>query len=211
MIVINFKNYKIGKESVKMAKAIEKYLPRAIVCPPVIDADEIAEKTGLMVYAQHVDNISGDRGTGWVLPSVLKKVGVKGTLLNHSEHRIPEREIKEIIEKCNNAGLKVILCAENIAEAERFKELKPEAIAFEDKDLIGSGKSITSYRSEELKKFVRVMKGSGIKALCGAGISSAKDVRVAFELGCEGILIASAIVKGELKKAESLLKEIARI
>src|SRR3989344_7098234 len=190
MIVINFKNYKVGKESVKLAKSIEKYLPRAIVCPPVIDVDEIVEKTGLKVYAQHVDNVSGERGTGWVLSSVLKKVGVSGTLLNHSEHRLDFETIKETIARCRIEGLKVILCAENIAEAERFKALKPEAIAFEDKDLIGSGKSITSYRSEEIRKFAGVMKGSGIKALCGAGISNAEDVRVAFELGCDGILIA---------------------
>jgi len=211
MIVINFKNYKFGKETVELAKKIEKYLPSAIACPSALDAGDVSCSTKLKVYAQHVDNFDGDRATGFVLAGGLKKLGVRGSLLNHSEHRIPEKEIAETIAKCNSLGLKIILCAESVAEARRFISLKPEAIAFEDRDLIGSGKSITDYKSDEVKKFVGVLRGSGVKALCGAGVSSAEDVRVAFELGCDGVLIASAIVKGDLEKAEKLLREISRV
>ena len=211
MIVINFKNYKFGKETVGLARAIEKYLPKSIVCPPAMDVDEIAALTKLKVYAQHVDNQEGERATGFVLASGLKKLGVIGSLLNHSEHRISEKEIRETIEKCNKVGLKIILCAESVAEARKFISFKPEAIAFEDRELIGSGKSITDFKSDDVKKFVAIMNRSGVKALCGAGISSAEDIRVAFELGCDGVLIASAIVKGDLGRAEKLLKEISKI
>lgn len=211
MIVINFKNYKFGKETLELARRIEKYLPSAIACPPAMDVAGISAMTKLKVYAQHVDNQEGDRATGFVLANGLKKLGVRGSLLNHSEHRISEKEIKETIEKCSQAGLKIILCAESVAEARKFISFRPEAIAFEDRDLIGSGKSITDYKSDEVKKFVEVMRGSGVKALCGAGVSSAEDVRVALELGCDGVLIASAIAKGDLSKAEKLLKEISQV
>ena len=92
-----------------------------------------------------------------------------------------------------------------------YKRFRPGAMAYEDRELIGTGKSITEYRKGEVKKFVTKMKYSKIKLLCGAGINSAEDIREAYNLGCRGILISSAIAKVQLKKAEKLLREICRL
>ena len=89
MIVINFKNYKTGKDALKLAKLVEKYLPKAIVAVPATDIENVAEKTNLRVYAQHVDCLEDKKGTGFITPKSIKRDGAAGAILNHSEHPIP--------------------------------------------------------------------------------------------------------------------------
>lgn len=209
MIVINFKSYKFGKEAVKLAGMIRRHLPNAIVCVNFVDIISVGE-VNKKVYSQHVNYNRDGRGTGYVYSNALKSVGARGTLLNHSEHRISLDKIKERLVECKKSGLEVILCAANMREVKIFSKLnlKPYAIAFEDPKLIGSGKSITEHKSKDIVKFVRILKDSGIKSLCGAGISSALDVEKARELGCDGVLIASAIAK--VKNPEKLLSELRK-
>ncbi|MBS3099444.1 triose-phosphate isomerase [Candidatus Pacearchaeota archaeon] len=211
MIIINFKNYKIGKEALKLSRLIEKYLPDAIVAVSVTDIEKIVSKTRLKVYAQHVDYFEKRNTTGFVIPEDVKDAGAVGTLLNHSEHQIREETIEKTIERCNEVGLRVLLCVDSVKRANLYKRFRPGAMAYEDRELIGTGKSITEYRKGEVKKFVTKMKYSKIKLLCGAGINSAEDIREAYNLGCRGILISSAIAKVPLKKAEKLLREICRL
>lgn len=212
MIVINFKNYKTGKEALELARTIEKYLPKAIVAVPAVDIEKIAQKTKLTVFAQHVDNTaSPKRSTGFVTPNIIKKAGAKGSLLNHSEHQLSESLIKKTISELDEAKLKTILCVPTLKIAEKLKKLNPWAMAFEDIELIATNKSITQYRTNEIKRFVETLKDTMIIPLCGAGIHSAEDVAAAKKLGCKGVLIASAIAAVPLKKAEKLLKEISQI
>ncbi|MFH1290051.1 MAG: triose-phosphate isomerase [Nanoarchaeota archaeon] len=212
MIIINFKNYTSGDKTLRLAKKIEKYLPKAIVAVPAVDIRGIAEKTKLHVFAQHIDAIGG-RATGFLLPETTKAVGAQGTLLNHSEHPLPYRVLKRAVPRAHKAGLRVILCAPTIRDAKKLLKLKPEAIAFEDKKLIGTKKSITQYRIEEVKKFAELLNNSphGCVPLCGAGINSAEDVKASHNLGCFGVLIASAIAKAPAKKAEAFLKDLSKI
>ena len=55
------------------------------------------------------------------------------------------------------------------------------------------------------------MKDRGIIPLCGAGISNSEDVKIAMDLGVNGVLVASAIAKAPLKKAKKLLMEISTV
>jgi len=210
MIIINFKNCVAGKKALTLAKLIEKHLPHAIVAVPSVDIEEIHLKTKLRVFAQHVDAIKG-RATGFLLPETTKSVGASGTLLNHSEHPLPFKILKQTIQRTHKAGLRVVLCAPSIKEAKKFIPLKPWAIAYEDPKLIGSGKSITEFRTEEVKKFAQLFKKTKIIPLCGAGINKVEDVKAAKKLGCKGVLIASAIATASPKKAEDFLKGLAKI
>lgn len=211
MIIINFKNYLYDKKSLALAEMIQKYLPKAAVAVSAVDIGYLSYYTKLQIYAQHVDFVEGKRATGFVLPEAVKAQDAVGTLLNHSEHRLEFNDLKKTVERAKKIGLKIILCAESLREAEEFKDLKPYAIAFEDPELVGSGKSITTYRSDDVEKFAENFSRSAIVPLCGAGINSAADVKKAFELGCMGVLIASAIANVPLKKAELLVKEIAKL
>ncbi len=209
MIVINFKNYKDGKEVVRLAKLIEKYIPKSIVCVPAVSMSDVSRKTKLSVYSQHVDSYDGKRGTGKITALEVKKAGASGTLLNHSEHKISIKEIKEAVKECRRVGLKTLVFASNLAEAKKIIKFKSDAVAYEDAKLVGSGKSITEYKPVEIVKFVKLLKGKKIIPLCGAGISSARDVLEAYRLGCSGVVIASAIA--DTKKPEKILKKISKI
>ena len=211
MIIINFKNYVSGKRALKLAKLIEKYLPRAIVAVNDFDVGLISEKTRLKVFVQHMDYFKTERATGFIIPEIVKKSGAVGSLLNHSEHRLRDETIEKTVKRAREAGLRIIVCAESVKRAKRFLKFGADAIAFEDLDLVASGKSITEFREKEIKDFVKLFKGKKVSPLCGAGIHSAEDVVRAREFGCKGVLISSAIANVPLKKAEKLLREIREI
>ncbi|MEK6843830.1 MAG: triose-phosphate isomerase [Nanoarchaeota archaeon] len=206
MIVINFKNYKTGKSALQLARKIQKYLPRAIICPAMIDIENIVDNTKLSVFAQHVDSKESNRATGYNMLETLKKAGAMGTLINHSEHPISMKDISKVLTVSKKFNLKIIVCASNLNEVRKISKLKPYAIAFEDPKLVGSGKSITQYRTKDVEKFSNLLRKSRIITLCGAGINSADDIREAYKLGCKGVLIASAIANS--KKPEILLNNI---
>ena len=86
-IIINFKNYKNGKEVLKLAKSFEKYNKEIIVGVPAIDIREVSSKTKLKVYAEHVDSLHKGKSTGSQFPKKLKKTALTGhslTTLNTS-------------------------------------------------------------------------------------------------------------------------------
>ena len=209
MPIINTKNYKYGNELLALAYKIQKYTPKAIICVPATEITAISKHTKLKVYAQHVGfSEPSKRGTGYVTPEAVKEAGAQGTLLNHSEHKLSFSNLKRTVNDCKKIGLKTIVFAASLAEARKIKALKPYAIAYEDPKLVASGKSITNYRAEEILKFVKLLENSEVIPLCGAGISDEKDVKAALMLGCEGVLIASAIAKS--KNPEKLLKKISK-
>lgn len=209
MIIVNFKNYKSGKEALELCRRIERHLPDAIVAVSDYDAGLVSAKTRLKVFTQHVDYFKTGRATGFAIPEVVKRIGAEGALLNHSEHRITADTVKRTVKRANEVGLKIVLCVESVAQAEEFKSLKPWAIAYEDEELVASGKSITQFRQDDIGRFVEVLKGSKILPICGAGIHSKYDVLVARQLGCKGVLISSAIAKS--RNAGKLLKELQGI
>jgi len=198
MIIINFKNYKTGKEVLKLAKKIQRYLPKATVAVPAAYMGYVTFRTKLTVYAQHVDYQEKGRNTGFLIPEVVKSAGASGSLLNHSEHKIPMKDIRATIKRCNRVGLRIIACASSLRETRELKKLKPYAIAFEDPKLVGTGKSITKYKTHDLEKFVSVMKGTKIIPLCGAGIDSKEDYDEALKLGCRGVLVSSVVMKSRV-------------
>lgn len=208
IIIINFKNYVYGKKSLDLVKKIKKYFPRAIVAVSPADVRSIEYYSKARIFSQSVDLIKDNKSTGFINPKIIKHAKAEGTLLNHSEHKKPLKEIKEIIKNCRKINLKVAVCAGNLREAKKIKKFKPWAIAFEDPKLISTGKSITKQNPKSVREFVKILKGTGIIPLCGAGINSKEDVAEAEKLGCKGVLIASAIANS--KNPERILKEIKR-
>lgn len=212
MIVINFKNYKTGSGALHLSSLIGKFLPDAIVAVSAVDVHNVVFYHSRMnVYAQHCDFVADEKSTGFISAKDLKAAGAKGSLLNHSEHRIDFGLIRKTVEQMKKEKLKVILCAKDLNEAKKFVSLKPDAIAFEDRKLIGSGKSITKYKSKDVEKFAGMLEKTGIKSLCGAGVSNAEDVSAAKKLGCKGVLIASAIANESEEKVVELLEEIGKV
>ncbi|MEK6927078.1 MAG: triose-phosphate isomerase [Nanoarchaeota archaeon] len=209
MIVVNLKNYKSGAKLLDLLKQIEIYYGKAVVAVPIVILKDAVESTTLDIFAQHVDFKEAGKSTGFVLPEQIVEVGGKGAILNHSEHRVKMSDIKKTLKRCSEVGLNVIVCASNLKETKQIMAFEPYAIAFEDKKLISTGKSITEHRLNDLKKFVEMMKGSGIRALCGAGISSGKDVGHAISIGCDGVLVSSVVAN--TSNPEKFLKEVSEL
>jgi triosephosphate isomerase len=156
-----------------------------------------------------VDYAENAKSTGAVTAESIFSSGAKGSIINHSEKPIKIGEIKKTIKRCNELGLKTVVCVSNLTDAEKVKNMNPWAIAFEDKKLIATGKSVTDYDSKEIRKFCEILKDSEVIPLCGAGITKGEDVYKAILLGCEGVLVSSAISNST--EPERFLKELASI
>ena len=134
-----------------------------------------------------------------MVPELLKKSGVKGSLINHSEHRISPKEIEILVSKLRELKMVSVLCVKDVAEAKKYSKLNPDFIAIEPPELIGSGKAVSKEKPELITKAVKAIQNSktSTKLLCGAGIVSGEDVSAAIRLGSEGILVASGIIKAK--------------
>ena len=204
MIIVNFKNVKIGKEVLAFSKKIDRL--DIIVSVPSFNIKEISNNTSLKVFSQHVDSRKGKGETGFLTALSTKKAGATGTLLNHNDHPLSLAEIKKSVKECHKNKLKVIICVKNLKMIGELIKLKPFAIAYEESKLIGTKDSITNYPLK-VKKFVAMFRDSKVIPLCGAGINSSRDVVLAKELGCEGVLISSVVMKAE--NPRKVLKDMA--
>ncbi len=199
VIVVNFKTYEraTGRRAFALARKIAEVAKSTktswIVCPQHADLF-MARYLEIPVFAQHVDAVEPGRNTGFVTPYSLRANGVKGSLVNHSEHRMPFKQIALAVELLKKYRLKSIVCANSVREAAKIaKEIKPDYVAVEPPELIGTGISVSQAKPEIVEKAAKAVKRHGIKFLCGAGISKGEDVRKAVELGADGVLVASAI------------------
>ena len=207
MIIINLKNYVFGTAALDLVKKIEMYYSRAIIAVSLIDLAALVKSTTVQIYAQHVDYHETGRSTGRVTPEQIIGTGAGGSLLNHSEHLLPLAEIKKTIKRANEVGLKLVVCVGSLSAAKQLLKLNPYALAFEDKKLIATGKSITEYKTVDLKKFIALFKDTETLPICGAGITSGADVAHALTLGCKGVLVSSVVANSQTP--EKFLKEVA--
>lgn len=209
MIILNLKTYteSTGENCRKLFAAIQEVIiefpessNKVIVAPSTLDLKEIHSLyPSVLISAQSVDAVEPGSTTGWLPAKTLAETGIQYVIYNHSEHRVWSDQIVENIKKIQQTGLKVIACCESTDEALKLLEAKPYAIAFEPKDLIGSGKSVSNEEPEAVKNFVHIVKGKSL-ALIGAGVSTKEDVAAGVELGADGFLLASAFVKAENPK-----------
>jgi len=212
MFIINCKNYDevAGEKIIKLAKLSEKIskkykTPIAIAPPhhliPLITKFRIA----ILTHDKKVGST-----TGFMVPEIVKKSKIDGSIINHSEHRITEKEIKSLVKRLKKLKLKTVICVKNVSEAKRYAKLNPTYIAIEPPELIGTGRAISTERPQLITNAVDAVRSAknSTKLLCGAGIVSGDDVARAKELGSKGILVASGIVKA--KNWEKIIGEFSR-
>ena len=215
MFVINCKNYEeiSGDKIIKFVKTAEKIAKKfeiKIAIAPPQHLIGMVSNSSIMILAQHIDDSKIGSTTGFVIPELLKKSKVKGSLINHSEHRITSKEIQKLILKLKELKMISIVCVKDVAEARKYAKLNPDYIAIEPPELIGSGKAVSTEKPELITKASTAVKDAKnkTKLLCGAGIVSGEDVSKALELGSKGILVASGIVKA--KNWDKVMAEFAK-
>ena len=215
MFIINCKNYEeiSGDKIVKFVKTAEKVAKKfkvKIAIAPPQHLIGVVSNSSIPILAQHVDDSKVGSTTGFMIPELLKKSNVNGSLINHSEHRISSKEIKKLVLKLKELKMISIVCVKDVAEVKKYVKLNPDYIAIEPPELIGSGKAVSNEKPELITKAAKAVKDANnqTKLLCGAGIVSGEDVSKAAELGSKGILVASGIIKA--KNWNKIISEFAK-
>jgi len=215
-LILNFKAYEesAGAKGESLAKTAEKVASdlgaNIIIAPPVVCAS-YARLVGIPVFGQDAEMLEPGARTGHVTIESMKQCGLAGTLLNHSECRATEEQVKFVCERARKVGgFDVCVCAKDVPEAVKYAQYQPAAIAVEPPELIGSGISVSSARPEIVSESVAAIKkvSPNTLALVGAGVSNATDVATSLRLGAEGVLLASAFVKA--KDPEAWLRDVAK-
>lgn len=215
-LIVNFKGYRkgIGKKAFELSKVCEDVSRTTgvniAVVPQFTDLRMISKDLDVEVFSQHIDPINYGSNTGHVLPEAVKKSGANGTLLNHSERRIDQVDIEKGIKRAEELDMETLVCVQNVEEAEKVSNLKPDYIAYEPPELIGGDISVSQSKPDILRRAVKKIKSidKSIEVLTGAGIKTSQDVKKALKLGTKGVLVASGIIKAD--KPKKALKELVK-
>jgi triosephosphate isomerase (TIM) len=201
-LVINLKNYGeiSGDNSTKIVQDAQKASmlnqTDIIIAPPPSSIFALS-KIKIPIISQHVDDVPVGATTGFIVPEIVKSYGALGSIISHSEHKIEHTQIKNLVKRLRELEMVSIVCATDLDEVNAVSRFSPDFLAIEPPELIGKGVAVSKANPSIIKDSVRVAKrnSSAVRVLCGAGIVDKYDVEKALELGAEGILIASGIVK----------------
>jgi triosephosphate isomerase len=216
VLILNFKNYGeiLGDGAVHLAesalRARERTGQEVIVAPPTSTLALVARTVKVPAFAQGVSPAMGEKTTGSVTAEAVKAAGATGTILNHSEYRLPVELLRKLIPHLSSLSLDVCLCSKTANEANRLARFGTRYLAVEPPELIGSGIAVSKAKPELVTRTVEAAREGGYtgKVLCGAGIVTGEDVAAAVKLGADGILVSSSVVKA--KDWDSKLLELAR-
>ena len=199
-LIINFKTYNI--DPVLLARSVS-VTENVYVCPQLPDLKEVSHICQCL--AQHVDPQKPGKFTGAVLPEKVLEAGAFGSLVNHSEKRLPLPVIGETVKRLKRLRLASVVCVANVKELNKVKKFKPTAIAVEPPELIGGKTSVSAAKPSLISSACKSYR----TVLVGAGIHNKKDVEVAMNLGAKGVLISSAVTHSS--NPEKLVEEIIEV
>ena len=218
IVILNFKTYleSTGERALKLAKIAEEVADETgmniAVAPQQADIWRIAGEVNIPVLAQHIDPVDAGGHTGSVLLESVNEAGASGTLINHSEQRMKLADMDAVVKKAKNAGMMSVVCTNNIETSGAAATLKPDFVAIEPPELIGSGIPVSKAEPEIVEGTVDVIHkiDPNVKVLCGAGISTGEDMKAALDLGTAGVLLASGIILADDPK-KALLDLVSKI
>ncbi len=219
VLAVNYKAYRTayGSLGLRISKEIDSIAKeykgnvRVILLPPLTELNKVSSEVEVAnVFAQHVDPVDEGPYTGYVTIDMIKEAGAVGVMVNHSERRLRLDEIYFILNKARKAGLEVLACADTAEVAAAISVLNPNMLAIEPPELIGTGIPVSKTKPEVVLKTLNLVRkyNDKITILTGAGITTGDDVKAAINLGTQGVLVASAVMKSvDPRKAfEDLIK-----
>lgn len=218
IVILNYKTYleSSGENALELARALKSASEESgitmVAAPQAADIYRIRDQISLPIFAQHIDPITPGGHTGSNLIETLIEAGISGSLINHSENRMKLADIDEVIQLCKQNDIESCVCTNNIATSKAIATFSPDAVAVEPPELIGTGIPVSQAQPEVVEDSVKGVKSINkkIKVLCGAGISTGDDMKAAMDLGADGVLLASGIVKAENPK-EALLDLVSKL
>jgi len=215
VIVLNVKTYTeaTGNKALEIAMLMEKVSKELgasmAIAVQATDISLCAKKVSIPVFSEHIDPIKPGSSTGWTLPEAVKAAGAIGTLINHSEHRLILADVDTCITRAKELNLDHVVCSNNVSTSKAIAAFSPNFVAVEPPELIGGDISVTTVDPGIVSKSVEAVKGinKNVKVLCGAGVKNGIDVAKAIELGADGVLLASGVVKA--KDKEKVIRDLA--
>jgi triosephosphate isomerase len=218
VIVVNYKVYNesVAEQGLDLSKLCDEVAKQTgasiVVCPPSTELFSAAKTIKIPVWGQAADAVEPGGKTGHITLEMLKAAGAVGILINHSERRLQIADIEWLVSRAKKLGLETCVCTNNPAVSQACAALGPDFVAVEPPELIGGDISVTSANPAVVSSSVEVVRkvNPQVKVLCGAGVKNGMDVRKAIELGAQGVLLASGVVKAKDRKA-TLLDLAARL
>ena len=215
VVIINFKTYSqaTGENAVTLARTCQEvsqeFSVPIIVAPQISDLYRVAQAVDIPVFSQHMDPGEQGRFTGHTLGEALVEAGCSGTLLNHSENRMQLADVELAVTKARKLNLYTVVCTNNPAVSVAAATMRPDSVAVEPPELIGTGISVSQAQPEVITGTVELIRNVNrdVVILCGAGISNGDDVSAAMKLGSQGVLLASAVAKSD--KSADVLRSLA--
>jgi len=201
LILLNFKTFQetTGKNAVRVAKIAERASLETGVCiivaPQFVDILRVSQEVSIPVFAQHIDPITPGPYTGHILPEAVKEAGAVGAIINHSEREITITTIHKAVERAREVGLLSLICCSTDPICAASVSLHPDMLALEPPELIGTPMSVSRAKPHSIVRLVEAIKNSdyNIIPLCGAGVRTKNDVKIALQLGAKGVIVGSAV------------------
>lgn len=204
-ILINLKTYleASGQRAHSIAGAAQQVAEESGVeigiAPSYMNIHPLSMHYSLPVYSQHVDAALPGANTGAVTVEAIREAGATGSLVNHSERRLTLADIGAVVSRLREADLVSVVCTNNVATSAAAAALGPDFVAIEPPELIGGTVSVSSANPGIITSTVEAVRkvNPSVRILTGAGIHSGECVKTAIDLGTDGVLLASGVVKAK--------------
>jgi triosephosphate isomerase (TIM) len=214
LILVNLKTFRegMGNRAHLIATAAQLVSRESGVtiglAPGYIDLHPLCHHFEIPIYAQHVDGCEPGANTGHITVDAIKSAGAAGSLINHSERRLTLAEIEASVRGLAAQKLVSVICSNNEQTSAGAAALAPDYVAIEPPELIGSGVSVSKANPDIIRRSVSAVQAVSpkVKVLTGAGIQSGECVRIAVDLGTDGVLLASSVVKS--KEPAAVLRDL---
>jgi triosephosphate isomerase (TIM) len=208
LIAGNWKMYKTPSQTAEFCAVFKP--PDGVdivVCPPYTSLRE-AVASGLSVYAQNVHWADSGAFTGEISAAMLLELGVKGSIVGHSERRQHFGETDEGTARraaaALEAGLSVIACVGE-TEAQREGDETEEVLrrqvsvlpeheqlvaAYEPVWAIGTGKTATPEQAQQAHAFIKTL--LPVAVLYGGSVKPENAEELLSQPDVDGALVGGA-------------------
>ena len=208
LIAANWKMYKGPRET---REFLDRFEPPdgvdVVVCPPYPSL-RAAVESGRPVYAQNVHWENEGAYTGEVSPAILIELGVRGSIVGHSERRQYFGETDETTVKraaaALAAGLGVIACVGETEEQREAGETEDVlrrqvgvlprhnglVIAYEPVWAIGTGKTATPELAQEAHALIKSL--LDVRVLYGGSVKPENAAELLSQPAVDGALVGGA-------------------
>jgi triosephosphate isomerase len=196
-IFVNFKAYpeSTGRNAESLIRKIEERFTDLSRIKIVLNPLDSMIQSKMEKFIQNAEPMEAGPFTGHIPIPLLKNYGYSGVMINHSEYKVALDRIDSEVRAARKNGLRSLVCASDVEDMKNIIPLHPDYIAYEPPELIGGNISVSTAKPDIISEAVQMLKGTEIKLLVGAGIKNEADVRISDDLGANGILVASGVVK----------------